>query len=166
MIFVCGSGIVSISTAFNAVSIHATCTAVFIVVAAAVGWGLSSIRTLGQITWLGWVGMVSIMAAIITLTVSVGVQDRPSDAPKTGPWVKEIHWFGSPTFAEAISSVASVVFAVSATPTYFGIISEMRDPRKYNRSMFLAQGFVTVLYLVIGLSAYRACFEPQMACLY
>ncbi len=155
MIFVCGSGLVSISTALNAVSIHATCTAVFIVVAAAVGWALCSIRTMGQITWLGWVGMVSIMAGILAMTVAVGVQDRPSDAPKTGPWERDLKVVGSPTFADAISAVASVIFAASATPTYFGIISEMRDPRQFNKSMFSAQLFVTVTYLVIGLVSKR-----------
>ncbi|CAK9785103.1 unnamed protein product [Cutaneotrichosporon oleaginosum] len=157
MIFVCGSGLVSISTALNAVSIHATCTAVFIVVAAAVGWGLCSIRTMGQITWLGWIGMVSIMAGILAMTVAVGVQDRPSDAPKTGPWDRDLKAVGSPTFADAISAVASVIFAASATPTYFGIISEMRDARDFNKSMFSAQLFVTVTYVVIGLVVYCFC---------
>lgn len=47
----------------NAVSSHATCTAVFAAVAAIVGFGFSSIRTLGRITWLAWVGLPCIITA-------------------------------------------------------------------------------------------------------
>lgn len=37
-----------ISIGFNAVSSHGTCTAVFVAVAAVIGFGLSSIQTLGK----------------------------------------------------------------------------------------------------------------------
>lgn len=81
---VVGSGLLSVSIAFNAITDHGTCTAVFVVVAAVVTFLLgasavlqtscakhrltlilvpppptASIRTLGQISWLGWVGLIS-----------------------------------------------------------------------------------------------------------
>jgi hypothetical protein len=52
-----------ISTALNALSSHGTCTAVFVAVAAVIGFGLGSIQTLGKISWLAWVGVVSILSA-------------------------------------------------------------------------------------------------------
>jgi hypothetical protein len=63
MVFVCSSACIGISTALNAISSHGTCTAVFVAVAAIAGGMLASIRTLGQLRWLGWVGMASILAA-------------------------------------------------------------------------------------------------------
>ena len=62
-IFVAGSGMLGISTALNALSNHGTCTAVFVAVAAIAGFGLGSIQTLGKISWLAWVGVVSILSA-------------------------------------------------------------------------------------------------------
>ena len=52
-----------IATALNAISSHATCTAVFVAVAAVVGFSLGSIQTLERVSWLAWVGIVSIITA-------------------------------------------------------------------------------------------------------
>lgn len=52
-----------ISIAFNALSTHGACTAVFVAVAAILGLGFASIQTLGRITWLAWVGVFGIMTA-------------------------------------------------------------------------------------------------------
>jgi hypothetical protein len=62
-IFVAGSGMLSISIGLNAVSTHATCTAVFVAVAAIIGFGFGSIRTLGKFTILAWVGLICILTA-------------------------------------------------------------------------------------------------------
>jgi hypothetical protein len=52
-----------LSIALNSVSTHATCTAVFVAVAAIAGIGFASIRTLGRISWLAWIGLVAIITA-------------------------------------------------------------------------------------------------------
>lgn len=152
MIFVAGSAIVGVATSLNAVSLHATCTAVFFAVAAICGFLLASIRTLGSISWLGWIGVISIVSSIITLTIACGVTDRPAMAPQDGPFDLTVRIAGNPTttFAIAMNAVSATVFAAAATPTYFGIISEMRDPRQYTKSLLISQGFVTTLYCVIG----------------
>jgi hypothetical protein len=53
----------SLSIALNAVSSHATCTAIYVAVAAIVGIGFASIRTLGRISWLAWIGLFAIITA-------------------------------------------------------------------------------------------------------
>lgn len=53
----------SVSIGLNAISAHGTCTAVFVAVAAALGFSIGSIRTLGRLTWLAWIGTVCIVAA-------------------------------------------------------------------------------------------------------
>lgn len=60
MVFVAGSGMLGVSIGLNAVSLHGTCTAVFVAVAALLAFGLASIRTLGKLSWLAWAGMFSI----------------------------------------------------------------------------------------------------------
>lgn len=164
MIFVSASAILAIATALNAISStethHGLCTAAFIAIAAVCGWLLASIRTLGKIAWLGWVGLVSIMAAILTLTIAVGVQDRPDLAKQlypTGPWPKDLKIVNNPAFSVAMSAINSIVFAFAATPTYFGIISEMRDPRAYKKSMVLSMALLYIVYVVIGVVVYYFC---------
>ena len=62
-IFVSGSGMLGISISLNAVSAHGACTAIFLAVAAVVGFLLSSIQTLGRITWIAWVGLITILTS-------------------------------------------------------------------------------------------------------
>lgn len=50
-----------------------------------------------------------------------------------------------------------MVFAYAGTPAFFSIISEMRDPKHYTRSLAVCQGTVTVTYTVIGIVVYYYC---------
>ncbi|WWC62324.1 uncharacterized protein I303_104920 [Kwoniella dejecticola CBS 10117] len=157
MIFVVGSAIVGASIGLNAVSLHGTCTAVFVAVSAILGFLLASFRTLGKISWLGWVGLVSIVSAILTVTIAVGVQDRPALAPQTGEWDKDFHVIGQPTFLQASSAISSLILAYAGVPTYFSIAAEMRDPRLFNRSMFISNAIITSVYIAIGTVVYYYC---------
>ncbi|OCF62257.1 hypothetical protein L486_01925 [Kwoniella mangroviensis CBS 10435] len=157
MIFVVGSAVVGASIGLNAVSVHGTCTAVFVAVSAVVGFLLASIRTLGNISWLGWVGLFSIVSAILTVTIAVGVQDRPALAPTTGEWDKDFHVIGHPTFLQASSAISSLILAYAGVPTYFSIAAEMRDPRLFNRAMFISNAIITSIYVAIGTVVYYYC---------
>ncbi|WWC94410.1 hypothetical protein V866_001252 [Kwoniella sp. B9012] len=157
MTFVTGSGLLGISIGLNAISEHGTCTAVFVAVATVVTFFLASVQTLGKISWLGWVGLFSILSALLTLTVSVGVQTRPAEAPQVGPWDKGLVIWGEPSFTEAISAVSTLVFSFAGTPGFFGIVSEMKNPKLYTRSMLLCQTVVTLAYLTIGIIVYCFC---------
>ncbi|KAF3006062.1 hypothetical protein E8E13_010942 [Curvularia kusanoi] len=157
-IFVAGSGMLGISTALNALSSHGACTAVFVAVAAIVGFCLGSIQTLGKISWLAWIGIISILSSILILTIAVGVEDRPADAPQTpGPWKSDYELFGSPTPADAFASISSIIFAYAGTPAFFNIISEMREPKHYTKSMVVCQSVMTAVYIAIGVVVYYFC---------
>jgi hypothetical protein len=138
-------------------SAHGACTAVFMAVAAIAGFLLGSIRTLNKVSWVGWAGITSIIASVIILTVSVGVEDRPADAPQVGPWESGFQVIGHPTFFQAMDAINIILFSSSATPMYFGVVSEMRDPRQYTKSMAASLTFLTVVYLVIGSVVYHYC---------
>ena len=62
-VFVSGSAILSVSIGLNAVSSNATCTAVFVAVAAVATFLLCSIPTLSKISWLAAAGAVSILVS-------------------------------------------------------------------------------------------------------
>ncbi|KAJ6005045.1 hypothetical protein N7540_012844 [Penicillium herquei] len=154
-IFNGGSGILSLSIGLNAVSKHATCTAVFVVVSAIIGFAFTSIRTLSRITFLTWVGLACILTAVLTVTVAVGVQDGPSTAPKG--WNSDYKLFNSPSFGDGVSAVSTLIFACSATPAYFSIFAEMQNPQLFTRALFISQFASTVVYLIVGVVVYYYC---------
>ncbi|CAH0046100.1 unnamed protein product [Clonostachys solani] len=155
-IFVAGSAHLGISIGLNSVSSHAACTAVFVAVAAVLGFAFSSIRTLGRIGWLAWIGLFCILTAIFCVTIAVGVQDRPAAAPE-GPWGSNYKIIGSPNFVDGISAVSSHIFAFAGTPAFFSIAAEMREPKHYTRSLLTCQTIVTVTYITIGTVVYYYC---------
>ncbi|KAL7418998.1 hypothetical protein Q5752_006682 [Cryptotrichosporon argae] len=157
MIALVGSGLVAISIAFNAITLHATCTVAWVAIGAVVCFACASIETLHRVSVLGWIGFASVMGAILTITIAVGVQDRPVAAPATGPWDKDIHAFIDTTFLSAMSAVATVVFSYCGTPAFFNVIGEMRRPADYNKAMLTCQSIVTATYLTIGIVVYYYC---------
>lgn len=62
-IFASGSGLLSTSIGLNAISAHGTCTAVFVAVAAIASFALGSVRTLGKMKWIAWVGLACVFVA-------------------------------------------------------------------------------------------------------
>ncbi|KAJ5335151.1 amino acid transporter [Penicillium brevicompactum] len=156
-IFVAGSGMLGISISLNAMSSHGACTAIFVAIAAVIGLTLGSIQTLAKISWLAWVGLVGILTAIFMVTIAVGLQERPSAAPQEGVWVPDYKIVGDPSFTKAITAVSTLVMAYAGTPGFFPIVSEMRDPTKYTRALFVCQTIVTVTYLVVGCVVYIYC---------
>lgn len=52
-----------VSIGLNALSTHGTCTAVFVAVAAIIGFALGSIQTLDKVSWLAWIGLVGIVSS-------------------------------------------------------------------------------------------------------
>ncbi len=160
MIFIAGSAILAVSTALNAISLHATCTAVFVAVSAVLGFMLMSIKTLQEVSWLSWVGAVSILAALLMMVVVVPLQDRPAAAPQTGPWDKDLKIFNNPSVADALSGVSTVVFSTAAIPAFFSIAAEMKNPHAYTRCMLISEGIATSFLVLVGtVSGNRPTFQ-------
>ncbi|SCZ96029.1 BZ3500_MvSof-1268-A1-R1_Chr8-1g09956 [Microbotryum saponariae] len=154
---ICASGLLSISIALNALTNHGTCSVTFVVAGSIVVYFLSIIRTIDKISFLGWIGMVSIFSAIFTLGVAVGVQDRPAAAPQTGPWDGHFQLVGHPTFFEASSALGTIVVGFGGTPAFFNVVSEMRDPKDFPKTVLLCQSSITFVYLVVGSIVYAFC---------
>ncbi len=180
--FNAASAYLSISIALNAMSLHATCTQVFVIVALIVCACLASIQTLDRVSYIGWVGLFSIVGAILTLAISVGVEDRPAAAPQDGPWDKDLRivsvkeicivWptppetaadplspsrSAQPTFAAAMNAVCTLLFAYGSTPAYMNVVAEMRDPRGFTKAAVTAQSVMTAVYLSLSIVVYYYC---------
>jgi len=100
------------------------------------------------------------MTAILILTISVGVQDRPSAAPQTGPWEKNITAFKSATILDGIGALVTAICKLTGfhglisvgycgTPIFFGVVSEMKNPGDFNKSLAVCQSIVITTYLCV-----------------
>lgn len=95
----------------------------------------------------------------LTILSSVGVttRDRPAAAPQTGDYELGYHVIGNPSFAAGITSVATIFSAGAGTSAFLPVISEMRNPRDYNKAVYLCMAIVTASYLTFSLVVYRWC---------
>ncbi|GAA5896528.1 hypothetical protein JCM6882_005719 [Rhodosporidiobolus microsporus] len=152
--FVAGSAFVGISTAFNAITMHGTCTVVFVLIAMLVALPFAMLPKLADIKWLSYIGLMSIVPAILLVTIAVGAGERPASAPQSGPLDLQIKMFNTPTFADAMSAVANIVFAFAGTPVFLPIASEMRRPADFWKSVILCQSFCTAFYLAVSITVY------------
>lgn len=95
---------------------------------------------------------------VLVLTISVGVQERPSAAPYTvGAWQSDFVLFAEPSPSQAFAAMSTIVFSFAGTPAFFNIVSEMRDPRMYTRAVLVCQSFMICLYVTIGCVVYYYC---------
>ncbi|WAO95693.1 Aa-trans domain-containing protein [Fusarium falciforme] len=156
-VFAAGSGMLGISIGLNAITSHGACTAAFVGLAAFLGFSIASIRTLGRLAWFAWFGLVCLLAAIFTVSISVGVQDVPDAAPQDGDWVSDYKLVNRPTFTGAMNAISTFLMSYSAIPGFFPIAAEMRNPRLYTRPPILCHSVVSIVYIVIGCIVYYYC---------
>ncbi|EXU94623.1 transmembrane amino acid transporter [Metarhizium robertsii] len=140
--FAAAAAMIGISVAFNALSTHGACTAVFVAVAAVFGFTFASIQTL-----------------VFTVTIAVGVQGKPTTASQDfeGPWRSNYELFKNPTFSDALGAITTLIFAYAGAPTFFSIASEMRDPKHYTKALMVCQSVITLAYIVVGVVVYYFC---------
>lgn len=93
----------------------------------------------------------------MTVTIAVGVQNRPTAAPQEGVWVPDYQITTTASFSSAITAVSTIVFAYAGTPGFFSIVSEMRDLRRYTRALPVCQSVVTAVYITVGCVVYCYC---------
>jgi hypothetical protein len=96
MTIIAGSGLLSISIALNSISMHGTCTAVFVAVATIATFLLASIQTLEKIAWVTYAGFISLVVSresrpIVLLSspgeILNGVLSPPQSWSSLSEWV-------------------------------------------------------------------------------
>lgn len=152
-----GSGIVGVSTAINTFSDHSACTIWWSAIATVVATLLASIRKLHQIGWLAWVGLASILAAVLTVTIAVTFRDRPAAAPQTGPFELGYYAIGHTTFSAGMVAVSNIFLGSAGHPGFIPVISEMKRSKDYNKALFWSMGSINAIYLSLSLVVYRWC---------
>ncbi|RDW78047.1 hypothetical protein BP5796_05899 [Coleophoma crateriformis] len=154
-----GVSTLGLSIALNAVSRHATCSVTFGFVAYFIISSVASIRKIHKLGWITWVGFGSIVTAIMIVVIAVTIPDRPAAAPKTGDF--ELGFAALPptgtTFAAAWAAALAIFSSSANTSGFVPVISEMRRPQDYFKSLYACMTWITSSYLALALTVYAYC---------
>jgi hypothetical protein len=145
IIFLMASHILTFSVLLNTITNHGTCTIVFGVVGLIVSFLGALPRTAEKVFWMSTISALSILIATIVTMVSIGVQ---------APDYVENDITTSPSFTEAFLAVTNIVFAFIAHVSFFGIMSEMQDPKEFPKSLAMLQIVDTIMYIVTAMVIY------------
>ncbi|KAH8663557.1 transmembrane amino acid transporter protein-domain-containing protein [Tricladium varicosporioides] len=154
-----GVSTLGLSIAFNAVSKHATCSVIFGFVAYFIISSVASIRKIHQLGWITWLGFGSIVTAIMIVVIAATITDRPAAAPQTGDF--ELGFSARPpigtTFAGAFAASLAIFSSSANTSGFVPVISEMRRPQDYFKSLYACMTWITSSYLALALAVYAYC---------
>ena len=152
-----GLSTLGLSIALNAVTMHGTCSVVFGFCSYFIIATVASIRKIEKLAWVSWIGFVSIVVAILTVLIATAVRDRPAAAPQTGDFDLGFSAYPQPSATFASAWAASLIIYASSANTsgYVPVISEMRRPQDYFKSLYLCMSWIFTSYMVIGLVMFR-----------
>lgn len=148
-VFIMGSHILTFSIMMNAITSHAACTIVFMLVGTVLSFLLTIPRTLKNLSWWSITSFISIIAAVTITMASISIS-RPSMA-KVDLWPNP-----DVAFHEAFLAVANIIFAYSGHVAFFTFISELRKPEDFPKALCLLQGCDVALYTITAVVIY--CF--------
>ncbi|EFX04795.1 amino acid transporter [Grosmannia clavigera kw1407] len=156
-VLISAGGIVSVSTAFNALSDHGACTVWFGFVASVLITLFSSVRTFSRLSWLTWFGFSTFFISVFIFVVAVTQQNRPAAAPQTGDYDLGYVAVASPGFVAGIMASSNIFISGSGSSMYLPVISEMRRPQDYRKAALVASVLIGAMYLTFSLVIYRWC---------
>lgn len=151
-----GAGISGTSVAFNALSEHGACTVWFSFVSMIIVALSASVRTFQNLGWTGWVGFISIYAAVFILVVAVTQVDRPAAAP-AGDYDLGYHAWFHPTFHGGMVATTTIFVSSAGTSAFIPVIAEMRRPQDFNKALYACMAFVTASYITFASVIYAWC---------
>jgi hypothetical protein len=120
---------------------------------------VASIRKIHKLRWFTWVGFVSILVAILIVVIAVTIPDRPAAAPQTGEF--DLGFLALPpnetTFITAWAASLAIFSSSANTSGFVPVISEMKRPQDFFKSLYTCMSWVTCAYLSLALTVYAYC---------
>ncbi|PHH82134.1 hypothetical protein CDD82_6892 [Ophiocordyceps australis] len=150
----CASATVSIAVALNTVSGHGLCTVGFAGCGVLACWALCLPRTMKFAAQTGIPSTLCMVAAILVVVISLGVEGAPRHAPGS-QWERHIVLFARPSFKEAVGAFLKVCYAYAGNVAFVSYMAEMKDPsRDFAPALAVLQLFSIALYLASAIAIY------------
>ncbi|KLU89814.1 amino acid transporter [Magnaporthiopsis poae ATCC 64411] len=157
LILTCGSMSVTLSVAFNTITEHALCTTGFMGISAFVCFLLCLPRNLHFVARVGIPATISIVSAVFIVIISLGVADRPQNAPPEWTRANDVKMFavGFPNFRDGMNACLNVAFAYAGNVGFVSYMAEMKDPsRDFMFAAWALQAFTIPLYIIAAVTIY------------
>ena len=158
IIFIMGSHILTFSIMMNAITAHATCTIIFMLIGMLISILFTLPRTLRGLTWLCVASFISIIAAVGTTMIGVSITQpgllHNGQHAGSGYLSPDLWPQVNLSFHEAFLAVANIVFAYAGHVAFFSFISEFRQPRDFPKALALLQCSDISLYIVSSVVIY------------
>ncbi|KAH6976452.1 transmembrane amino acid transporter protein-domain-containing protein [Ilyonectria sp. MPI-CAGE-AT-0026] len=154
-----GSGFIGLAQGLKILANGKVCTVVWTMIAALCTALVASIRTLGKLAILTWIGFASIFTAVFIVVVGVTQVDRPAAAPQTGPFDLGVISVGTPGFVAGLTAAINLFAGFGSTPTFMPVIAEMKVPKSFPKALFSSQGALAACYIAFGTVVYIYCGE-------
>lgn len=97
------------------------------------------------------------MVAHANCSIGVTTRSRPAAAPPTGPYEFGFYVIAHPTFVAGMSASCNIFVSSSGTSAFLPVIAEMKNPRDYNKAVYLCMALVNASYIAFSLVVYRWC---------
>lgn len=153
-VLVVSAGLLTTSIALNALTNHATCTMVFIALAAFLVCLIGApLRDLHRVSWLGWLGMICVLVSVWILVISLAIRGHPYVEHDRYDFLAPIErpLWGNGDFAACMVSINMQIVSVMGNVSFYSVSAEMRQPNKFTKAVIVGQAFNLIMYLVIGL---------------
>ncbi|KAK4495354.1 hypothetical protein PRZ48_013685 [Zasmidium cellare] len=151
-----GLAVLAIGTALNAITSHGTCTVAFNVIAFIISTAAGSIRKIHGLGIILWIGFISALVSVLMVVIAVAIRSRPAYAPQTGPYDLGFQAAApaGTTFAQAWAASIAIYASSANTAGYVPVMSEMRRPQDFFRSLYVSSAFVNCAYLSLAMVMY------------
>ncbi|OQS04355.1 amino acid transporter, AAAP family [Thraustotheca clavata] len=107
---------------------------------------LAQYRNFAEMTLIAVVGALSIIFPALLIVIEVAWNGRFQPV--------ETEWFADSDFEAATVACMDVVFAMAGHVFFIEIMSEMKDPHEFRRSVHGAITFLSIVYIVISFVGY------------
>ncbi|KAI0780491.1 transmembrane amino acid transporter protein-domain-containing protein [Trametes elegans] len=144
MIFLCASHVLTGLIAFDTITAGASCSVLWGAVSAIICLVLTIPRTLNGISYLSVVSFISIISAVLITMIGVGVAGHKGSITATADL----------SFYSAFLAVTDIIFAYAGHVGFFTFIAEMKEPKDFDKALYMLQIADTTLYLIVGVVVY------------
>jgi len=97
------------------------------------------------------------LCANLVESVAVTTLDRPAAAPQTGSYELGYHVIAHPDFITGVTASTTIFVSSAGSSMFVQVIAEMKNPKDFNKAIYLCMTVVNGSYLAFSLVVYRWC---------
>ena len=155
IVFIMGAHILTFRLMMDVLTDNKHCGIIWTVVGLVVSFIACLPRTMKKMSYLSAASFASIIGAVL-VTVAAIIKEHPGAHPENGHLYFEVRAWPKPglQFHDYFNSLTNIVFAYAGHVAFFAFISELRNPRDFNKSLAFLQISDISMYIFTAVIIY------------